>query len=150
MKANQDQINQFLAQRHMAIVGVSRNSKKFGHQVFMQLKSMNYHLYPVHREADSIEGVKCYRTIEDLPVEVQAICLITPKHQTDDLLTQSIKKGISHIWVQQMSEGQNTEKIARDSAVNIVMGRCIFMYTNPKGIHKFHRQLNKLFGTIAK
>lgn len=150
MKANQNQINQLLAQRHMAIVGVSRSSKKFGHQVFMQLKGMNYHLYPVHREAESIEGVRCYRSINELPVEVQSICLITPKHQTDDLINQSLKRGISQIWVQQMSEGQETEKIARDSGANIVMGRCVFMYTNPKGIHKFHMQLNKLFGTYAK
>lgn len=150
MKANHKQISEFLSFRHIALVGASRDSKKFGNQVLTQLVSEGYVVYPVHREADQIKGIRCYRSVDELPAEVQSVCLVTPKNLTDELLQKVLDRGIKHVWIQQMSEGSESKRIASETDANIIMGRCIFMYTNPTGIHKFHKQLNKLFGTIAK
>lgn len=150
MKANQKQIKEFLSHRHIGLVGASRDTKKFGNQVLTQLGSQGYVVYPVHREADQINGIRCYRTVDELPAEVQSVCLVTPKTNTDAVVQQILSKGIRQLWIQQMSEGPESKRIASESDANIVMGRCIFMYTNPSGVHKFHWRLNKLFGTIAR
>jgi hypothetical protein len=150
MKANQKQINEFLSFRHIALVGASRDSKKFGNQVLTQLVSEGYIVYPVHREAEQINGIRCYRSLDELPAEVKSVCLITPKNQTDEMLKKVLHLGIDQVWIQQMSEGPESKRIASEADANIVMGRCIFMYTNPTGVHKFHMKLNKLFGTYAR
>jgi predicted CoA-binding protein len=151
MKADLTQINRFLASKSLAFVGVSRDSKKFGTQVFGHLHQLGYILHPVHPEADVINGIRCVKSIEDLPADVKSICLLTHKQDTDAMIEQSIKMGINQIWVQQLSETPQTKKFILESPeTNIVTGRCLFMYSNPSGMHNFHRKLSKLFGTIAK
>jgi uncharacterized protein len=149
MKSNQNQIKAFLAQKELGIVGASRNPKKFGNEVLRQLLKLEYSLTPVHHEADTIEGLTCVRSISDLPDGIQAVCLITPKDKTDELLKQALAKGINHIWIQQFSEGPETHDLIKGSQANIVTGRCMFMYTNPQGFHKFHEQMAKLFKVYA-
>jgi hypothetical protein len=51
--------------------------------------------------------------------------------------------------VQQQSETEQTLISAKRNDVNIVLGRCLFMYSNPKGFHKFHQRLSRIFGSIA-
>lgn len=151
MKANLTQINKFLASKPLAFVGASRDSKKFGTQLFVHLQKLGYTMYPVHPEADEINGIACVKKVEDLPADVKSICLLTHKQDTDAIIEESIKKGIDQIWVQQFSETIRTKALIREVPnVNIVIGRCLFMYSDPSGMHSFHRKLSKLFGTIAK
>ncbi|MBS4057267.1 MAG: CoA-binding protein [Bacteroidales bacterium] len=149
MKSNLKQINAFLACKNMAIVGASRDPKKFGNQVLAQLVSKGFTVFPVHRQAEEINCIRCYRDIQALPVEVEALCLITPKQQTDDLIRMAINKGIRNIWVQQFSEGSETNNLVNQEDAQIVTGRCIFMYLNPTGLHKFHERMSKIFGVYA-
>lgn len=149
MKANLKQIQDFLANKKIGFVGASRDSKKFGNQVIKQLLKLDYQIIPVHRTASSIEELPCVKSIQDLPNDFHAVCLVVPKQQTDVLLREAIEKGIKNIWIQQFSEGPETFSIAKESGANIITGRCIFMYTQPNGIHKFHQSLNKLFGVHA-
>ncbi|MDP2236362.1 MAG: CoA-binding protein [Bacteroidales bacterium] len=150
MKANLNQIENFLASKNIGLVGVSRNPKKFGNEVMKQLLKNGYKITAVHREAQSIEDVPCVNSIAALPSDTEAICLITPKTETDVLLRAAIDKGFKNIWIQQFSEGSETFSIIKNTDANVVTGRCIFMYTNPEGFHKFHERINKLFGTFAK
>jgi predicted CoA-binding protein len=151
MKANLTQINEFLDNKAMAFVGASRNEKKFGTQVFIHQQKLGYILYPVHPEAAEIQGVTCVNHISDLPVKVKSICLFTHKQATDSIVEESLKHGITQIWVQQFSETEKTSQLVQNFLqANIVTGRCVFMYTESSGMHNFHRKVNKMFGTIAK
>lgn len=149
MKANLNQIETFLKQKKIALVGASRNEKKFGSQVLKHLIENGFEVHPVHPETDSLQGIKTYHSIEMLPDDVQSICLLTNKNNTDLVLAKVMEKGIKNIWIQQFSETPDTVKKASDSELNIIIGRCIFMYTNPKGVHLFHQRLNKLFRKFA-
>ena len=58
------QIDEFYKQPAIALVGVSRNTKKFGYQVFRTMSDKKkYTLYPVNPNTDEIDGQKCYRDI---------------------------------------------------------------------------------------
>jgi uncharacterized protein len=150
MKANLQQIENFLANKNIGLIGASRDPKKFGNEVMKQLMKVGYKVTPVHREAESIEGIPCVKSLGELPADTTAICLITPKTETDHLLKDTLEKGFKNIWVQQFSEGPESFSMIKNTDANVVTGRCIFMYTNPEGFHKFHERINKLFGTYAK
>lgn len=149
MKANLKQIETFLEEKKVALIGASRNEKKFGTQVLKHLVENGFEVLPVHRQAEQLQGKKAYAAIAELPDNVNAICLLTQKHQTDLLLAEALKKGIRNIWIQQFSETPETITKVSESKSNIILGRCIFMYTNPQGIHHFHQRINKLFGKYA-
>jgi len=132
------------------IVGVSSNPKKFGRQVYDTLKIKGYNVVPVNPHALLIGEDECYKSILDLPENVERLIFLTSKSVTDNLLYDASKKGVSHIWVQQMSETKNTQKIADELNLEIITNHCVFMFTEPKGIHKFHKNILKLFGAFPK
>ena len=132
------------------IVGVSNNPQKFGRQVYDALKIKGYNVIPINPNALLIGEDDCYKSILDLPENVERLIFLTSKSITDNLLYDASKKGVSHIWVQQMSETKNTQKIADELNLEIITNHCVFMFTEPKGIHKFHKSILQLFGALPK
>lgn len=151
MKVTNNQINSFLEGRKLAIAGVSRSSKKFGHVVYKELKDKNYSVVPINPNADTIDGDPCIKSVDELPADIESILITTPTSETDKVLRKAIQKGIKNIWVQQMSETQETLKIAEEYQREIIFGKCIFMFAEPvNGFHKFHKTLVRLFGGLPK
>ena len=54
-------IEGFLENKRLAIAGVSRNPKKFGHVVYQDLKKKGYEVLAVNPEAEQINGDPSYR-----------------------------------------------------------------------------------------
>ncbi|UCD39789.1 MAG: CoA-binding protein, partial [Candidatus Bathyarchaeota archaeon] len=55
----------------VAIVGVSRDSTKDSYQVAEYLKAQGYTIVPINPFADNVLGMKCYKSLVDLPDELQ-------------------------------------------------------------------------------
>lgn len=145
------QIDDFYSQSQIAIIGVSRNKKKFGYMAFNELKNKGYKVVPVNNNADFIDDNLCYKNIEALPVEVTAAVVMTSKKVTPDIVQQLIQKGVKHIWIQQGSDTPEAIKLAKENNINLIYGKCIFMFSQPvEGMHKFHRNILKLFGCMPK
>jgi uncharacterized protein len=145
------QIRNFLEPRKLAIAGVSRNPKKFGYAVFNELKQKGYTVYPVNPNTGEMGGDTCYATVSELPDDVKHLLIVTPRTDTDAVLHEAIQKGITHVWVQQMSETPDTVQIAEAGRVDVITRKCIFMFADPvKGVHKFHRTCMGLFGRLPK
>jgi len=56
-------VSRFLSLGSYAIAGVSRDPKKFGQAMFRDLRKKGMAVVPVNPAADTIDGVKCYRTV---------------------------------------------------------------------------------------
>lgn len=149
MKVTREQIENFLKEKSIAMAGVSRDPRKFGYQVFKELRTKGYNVLPINPNAESIDSERCYANIHELPSDVDSLLIVTPKDQTDKILRDAINRGIKNIWVQQTAETEETLKIAEEFEKDIIHRKCIFMFTEPVGgIHKFHRTLIKIFGTL--
>jgi len=144
-------IQSFLEPKKLAIAGVSRNPKKFGRQVYEHLKKGGFTLYPVNPNIDKLDGEECYKSINDLPGEVDRIYIVTSQEQTAESVKQSLDKGIRNIWIQQRSDTSEALELLKNQDINIIHNKCILMFAEPvKGPHSFHRFLNKLFGSYPK
>lgn len=144
------QINQFLDNQPIAMVGVSRNPKKFGYTAFKELKEKGMKIIPVNPEADEIMGEKSYRNVAALPDNVKGIIVITKKDKTAAVVKEAIAKGIKEIWIQQMADTNEALGELKGSDINYITGECILMYYKPHSIHKFHANLKKLFRRFPK
>lgn len=150
-KVSKEQIEKFFEPKRFSIAGVSRDTKKFGYHAFRDMRKSGFDILPVNPSADEIDGVKCYKSVEELPADVESLLILTPKSHTDATLRQAIKKGIKNIWVQQSSDTKETLSIAEEYNQEIIHGKCVFMFAEPVGsIHKFHRTLVKIFGGLPK
>ncbi|NCC87807.1 MAG: CoA-binding protein [Clostridia bacterium] len=149
MKASKKNIEDFLSNKDIAVVGASAKSKKFGNDVIKELVAKGYNVYPVHPTAKEIEGINCFDLISNLPDHVSAMHISTNKNLTNDIVINAKNKGIKMIWVQQMSDNDETPSLCNEC--NLIVKECIFMFLEPvKGLHKFHKGVKGLFGKLPK
>jgi len=146
-----NEIQQFLAPKKIAIAGVSRNPKKFGGSVFRELKEKGFELFPINQNADEIQGIKCYKSVSDLPEDVKHLFIVTPKASTADVAGEAISKGMNMIWIQQYSDTPEAVEAIQQAGIPLIHKKCILMFADPvKGPHNFHRFLVKVFGGYPK
>jgi uncharacterized protein len=139
------QINQFLESQPIALVGVSRNPKKFGYAAYKELKDKGMKIIPVNPETDEIMGEKAYRNITSLPEDVRGIIVMTRKDKTASVVREAVARGIKEIWIQQMAGTKEAVNELRGADVNCITGECILMHYKPDSIHRFHGNLKKFF-----
>jgi predicted CoA-binding protein len=144
------QIEDFIAAQPVAIIGVSRNPKKFGHTAFKELKDKGLNVIPVNPAAEEILGVRAYPNVNSLPPEVRAIIIMTKKDQTVGVVKEAKAKGIKNIWIQQMADSKDALKELEGTDINYITGECILMHYKPHSVHKFHKVLKKFFGRFPK
>jgi uncharacterized protein len=144
------QINEFIDSQPIAVVGASRNPKKFGYSAFKELKEKGMKLVPVNPVADEIMGEKSYKSVKLLPDDVKGIIVFTKKDQTASVIRDAKAKGIKQIWIQQMADSKEALEELKDSDINYITGQCILMHYKPHSVHKFHKGLNKFFGRFPK
>lgn len=150
-KVSKKQIDSFFESRRFAIAGVSRNPKKFGRQVFTDLRKKGFDIVPINPAMSELDGETCYKSVDEIPGDIDSLLILTPKTQTDLILRQAIRKGIKNIWVQQMSDTDDTLRIAEEYEKEIISGKCVYMFAEPvQSVHKFHRTLMKIFGRLPK
>lgn len=146
----QQQISDFLANDPIALAGASKNKKKFGFTAFKELTDKGLNLIPVNPNADEIYGVKVVQEIKDLPNKVNALLVMTKKDQTLSVVQEAKEKGIKHIWIQQMSETPEAIEEFKGTDVNLISKQCVLMFHEPRSIHKFHRNIKRLFGRLPR
>jgi len=69
---NGELIKVFLNKKNVfAVVGASRDPRKYGYQVYKDLKNAGYKVYAVNPNAQEILGDKCYQSLENLPCKTR-------------------------------------------------------------------------------
>jgi predicted CoA-binding protein len=146
-----NEIQKFIEQQKIAMVGISRNPKKFGGIIFKEFKNKGFELFPVNPKADEIQDVKCFKSVADLPEDVKHLFIVTPKNETAKVAKQVVEKGFNMIWIQQKSDTQKAVETIKEAGIPLIYKKCLMMYAEPvKGIHGFHRFLTKAFGGYPK
>jgi predicted CoA-binding protein len=149
--ADLQKIEHFIAQRHIAIAGISGNPGKFGNTIFKELKKQGYTLYPISRHLTEFEGVNCYPDVASLPAEVRGIVINTKPEQTEIIVRQAQEKGIRNIWLQQGASNTKIEAELANDNQNVISGQCILMFAHPTHfIHQAHIFIKKLVGSYPK
>jgi predicted CoA-binding protein len=139
-------IEDFLAQRHLAFVGVSRDTKQFANTVYRRLRADGRILYPVNPAAggNPIEGDRSYGQLSDVPDPVDGVVVMVPAEAAAAVVRQAVQRGIPRVWLHRgVGRGSVTEEavqVCRDSGTAVVDGACPFMFDEPvRGIHRIHR-----------
>ncbi len=144
-------VDDFLAQRSLAVVGVSRSGKKFGNMAYRELKGKGCQLFPIHPEAEVLEGDKCYASLSALPERSNGVLVIVPPTQTEQVVRDAAAAKIPRVWMQQGAESEEAIRFCEEHGISVVAGECILMFAEPlKFYHKPHRWVWKLLGKLPK
>jgi acetyltransferase len=94
-------IEYLLSPQSIAVVGASNRPGSLGLAIFRNLLDAAYQgiLYPVNPKAKSIQGVKAYPNLVDIPDEVDMAVLIVPSEQVESVIELAARKGIKGVIV---------------------------------------------------
>ena len=144
-------VSSFLEEKRLAVIGASRSGKKFGNTALKMLVEQGYEVYPVHPEANELEGLECYPDVSSLPDGIGGCLLVVPPSSSEKLIPELAAKGIRKVWMQQGAESDRALQLSRENGMETIARECIFMFAEPvQGGHKIHRWIWKLFGKLPK
>jgi predicted CoA-binding protein len=123
----EDLIKEFMAQKRFAVVGATDNPEKYGHQIFKNLKSRGYEVYPVNPRLKELEGIRCYSSLADVPVKVDVVDFVVPPAVTEGTLRECKKLGLSRIWLQPGSESEAAILFCQQNDLKVVHGVCVML-----------------------
>lgn len=142
-------IEQFVSSKRIAVVGMSRSGKKFGNMAARELKQKGYEIYPVHPEAEEIDGLACYPSIKSLNGKIDGVWISTSPKNVPGLLEEASLIGLKNVWLQQGAWSKEVQEVIDELKLPVVSKKCIMMYAPPvKSVHKFHRTIKGIFGQL--
>ena len=89
------EIDEFLAQKTLAIVGVSRSGKKFGNTILKDLTKLGYRLLPVHPEATEVDGIRAFPSFAALPEPVGGVIVCVPPSRAESVVKEAAAHGMT-------------------------------------------------------
>ncbi|WP_448516179.1 CoA-binding protein [Pseudothermotoga sp.] len=116
--------------KKIAVVGASEDRSKYGNKIVRDLLSKGFSVYPVNPKSESIEGVKCYRDIEELPRDVELIVFVVPPEVGIQVADKAIKLGFKRLWFQPGAGSKQIEDLVKNNGVEYSIGRCIMVETS--------------------
>jgi len=123
----QDLIKQFMAQKRFAVVGATDDTKKYGHQIFKNLKSRGYEVYPVNPRLKKLEGTRCYPSLADIPVNVDVVDFVVPPEVTEAILKECKRLRLSRVWLQPGSESEAAIAFCHENNLKVVHSVCVML-----------------------
>ena len=144
-------IEDFLAQKRIAMVGVSREPKSFSIALFEELCKRGYDVVPVNPKTPSVLGHPCFTRVQDVHPPVDAALIMTSPLATDTVVRDCADAGVRRVWMYRATgQGAVTPTavaFCRDRGIQLVAGECPFMFLPAAGtIHRFHGFIRKITG----
>ena len=150
-------IRDFLAQKRIAVAGVSREKggKHGGNIVYQRFKERGYEVFAVNPNADTVEGDPCYRSLAAIPGGVDAVVIATAPSVAPSVVAECKELGITRIWMHRSFAGGSVSKeaheLCRQSGIASIAGGCPLMYgPTSGGGHRFMKLFLGLFGQAPK
>ena len=150
-----DDVQDFLAQKRFAFVGVSRQPKDFSRMLFREFQARGYEPVPVHLEVSEIDGARCFAYLRDIQPPVDSVLLMTSPTVTNVLVLECVEAGIKRIWFHRgAGQGAATAsalEICEANGIRVVPGECPFMFFDrTPWFHRFHGLVKKIVGAYPR
>jgi len=121
-------ITDFLNKQNVfAVIGVSKNPTKYGHQVYIDLKEAGYLVYAVNPNIDEVLGDRCYHSLSELPEMPDVVDTVVPPSVTEGVVEECKELGIARVWMQPGSESENALNFCVENDIKVVHDMCVMV-----------------------
>lgn len=144
-------IDGFYANKRIAVIGASRDKRKYGHVLLGELKKRGYDVVAVNPIATAIDGVPCFKNIKDVAPKAEAAFVILAAAKLDDVVRDCAAAGVRTLWMHEhVMKGVRNPKaiyLCEENGIACITGFCPMMFLPKTGFqHKIHGSIIKLFG----
>ena len=88
----------FFKPKSIAVVGASKNSTKIGHATLKNILISDYDckVYPINPKEKEILGVKCYKTLNDVPGKIDLVMVSVPAKIVPQIMRECVQKKVEN------------------------------------------------------
>jgi predicted CoA-binding protein len=147
MQSIKDAAAAFLADKRVAVTGVSRTPKTHGsNNVYRRLRERGYQVFAVNPNTDEVEGDRSYQDLKSIPGGVEAVVIGTRPEIAGDTMRECAELGLKHVW---MHPGPGAGSVSgaatgygRAHGITVIDGGCPLMFGPTADLgHKIMRLL---------
>jgi uncharacterized protein len=133
MQAIKEAASAFLANKRVAVTGVSRTPKTHGsNTVYKRLRDRGYEVFAVNPNANEVEGDRCYKDLTSIPGGVDAVVIGTRPEIAEHTMRECAELGIEHVWMHWGAGGSSVSDAAtaygRQHGIRVIDGGCPLMF----------------------
>jgi predicted CoA-binding protein len=148
--------SEFLANKRIAVTGVSRNPEGHGSNVvYQRLRERGYEVFAVNPNAEQVEGDRCFHDLKSIPGGVGAVVIGTRPESAEATMRECADLGIKHVWMHRSIGGGSVSAAAtaygRQQGISVIPGGCPLMFEPVSdGAHKAMRFVFTLTGAVPR
>jgi uncharacterized protein len=125
--------SQFLANRRIAVTGVSRHPQGHGsNTVYQRLRQRHYQVYAVNPNATEVEGDVAYPDLHSIPGGVDAVVIATKPDTAMATMRECAELGINQVWMHRAFGAGSVSPAAtaygREHGITVIDGGCPLMF----------------------
>jgi uncharacterized protein len=120
-------VKDFLKQKKFAVAGSFRNETKYAYKILRTLIKKGYDVYPVNPGLNDVDGIKCYKSVSDIPFDIDVVNVVTPPLVTETIIKECREKSIKRVWLQPGAENEAAIKFCRDNKIDVIYGLCVML-----------------------
>jgi hypothetical protein len=154
-------VQDFLAQKKIAVVGVSDKRETGCNMAYTKFKDNGYQVYAVNPRITTYDGAPCYADLKSIPEKPDAVFILANPKVTDEIVQQCVDLGVKHVWMHCMmgtkpglaasmtSVSQDAVDKARQNGIAVIPGSCPNQFLKPDFGHAMMRGMWRLFGFMG-
>jgi uncharacterized protein len=154
-------VQDFLAQKKIAVVGVSDKRETGCNLAYNKFKENGYQVFPVNPRISTFNGATCYPDLKSIPDKPEAVFILASPKVTDQIVQQCVDLGIKHVWMHCMmgtkpglaasmtSVSQEAVELCKANGITVIPGSCPNQFLKPDFGHAMMRGLWRLFGFMG-
>jgi uncharacterized protein len=133
MQSVKEAASTFLANKRVAVTGVSRTPKTHGsNTVYRRLRERGYDVFAVNPDANEVEGDRCYEDLRSIPGGVDAVVIGTRPEIAEGTVRECAELGIKHVWMHwgggASSVSDAATEYGRQHGITVIDGGCPLMF----------------------
>lgn len=151
----QAKVDDFLAQKRIAVAGVSRHASHHpvGNLVYRRLKETGHEVFPVNPNMSSFEGDPCFSDLQSIPGGVDGVVIITRPETTERIARDCAQAGVRRVWMHSsLAKGSSVSEEAVDyckqQGMSVIAGACPMMFAG--NVDLGHTCMRWLLGVTGK
>ena len=126
VNSNKEEIKEiFDTVKTIAVLGLSPDESKASHRVAKYLKEAGYKIVPVYPKEDEILGEKVYRSLKEIPFEVDMVDIFRKPAAFDAIADACIERGdVKVFWGQLGLVNNEAAEKAEKAGMKVVQNHC--------------------------
>lgn len=111
--------------KNWAVVGASDKKDKFGYKIVKALNDNNYNVFPVNPRLEEIDGIKSYKSINDIDEEIDVVNMVVKPEIGQKIIPEIADNNIEYIWFQPGTRSDENDELTEKYNLKVVKD-CIY------------------------